>query len=252
MSLATLIPESLSGLECLTLILLSFFSSGLTAAMGAGGGALLLAVMAQILPIKAVIPVHGVVQLGSAVGRVSVLWRYIHWKMVAAFLTGSLMGVAIGGQIVLSLPKALLQFILGMFILYAAWGPKLTGFIRRNFGFGVGGMVTTFLSLFVGAMGPIVTALVKSFPLSPQGIVGTASAAIMIQHGLKVLTFGIIGFAFGDYLALICGMIISGFLGTLVGRQFLMNVSPEKFKRGLNVILSLLAIRLLFKAISAS
>ena len=55
----------------LTLLAVSTAGSFITAAFGIGGGAVMLATMALILPAPALIPVHGVVQLGSNVGR---LW----------------------------------------------------------------------------------------------------------------------------------------------------------------------------------
>ena len=47
----------------------SFITSFMTAAIGVGGGIGLLAVMPQFLPISAVIPLHGLIQLVSNCSR---------------------------------------------------------------------------------------------------------------------------------------------------------------------------------------
>jgi uncharacterized membrane protein YfcA len=67
-----------------------------------------------------------------------------------------------------------------------------------------------------------------------------------IQHFIKVLIFGILGFQFGPYLPLIGAMLISGFFGTLVGRHFLTKAGGRYFKPVLNTILCLVAARLIW------
>ncbi len=47
----------------------SFAGSFITVTFGLGGGVLVLALMASVLPTAALIPVHGVVQLGSKLFR---------------------------------------------------------------------------------------------------------------------------------------------------------------------------------------
>ena len=53
------------------LVVLSFFTSGLTAISGLGGGVVMVTVMASVLPVVSVLSVHGFVQLGSNGGE----WR---------------------------------------------------------------------------------------------------------------------------------------------------------------------------------
>ena len=247
--LSSIIPESVSLIEFCLLVGLSLFTSMLTAALGIGGGSLLLAVMAQIIPVKALIPVHGVVQLGSNVGRSIVMRHDIHRQLALAFLIGSIVGAFIGGQIVVSLPVEFLRLILGIFILYAAWGPKLKSLVRNQFGLGVGGLVTTIMTMFVGATGPLVIALLKAFPLSPQALVASTAACLTIQHLLKVVVVGLLGFAFAEYIPMIIFMISSGFIGTLLGRKILLKTDVKKFNIGLSIVLSILALRLLWQAI---
>lgn len=64
-----LIPESLSLPVAVFLLASSTITSMITASLGAGGGVLLLVLMASWMPPAAIIPVHGMIQLGSNVGR---------------------------------------------------------------------------------------------------------------------------------------------------------------------------------------
>ncbi|MCH7487259.1 MAG: sulfite exporter TauE/SafE family protein [Proteobacteria bacterium] len=103
---------------------ISFLGSFITAALGLGGGILMITTMAIFLPPAALIPLHGVVQLGSNLGRTALLVRHVLYPIVPAFLAGTVLGAALGGQLVVSLPTPLLQAILAGFVLYATWAPK--------------------------------------------------------------------------------------------------------------------------------
>ena len=61
---------------------------------------MLLALMAMWIPPAAVIPVHGMIQLGSNAGRMTLAWRHIDWRVIAAFAPGVVLG-ALAGSLVL-------------------------------------------------------------------------------------------------------------------------------------------------------
>ena len=65
MNIVELIPPDLTVLSTTGLVLLSFLTSALTAAVGIGGGLVFLAALASFLPPVVVLPVHGMVQFGS-------------------------------------------------------------------------------------------------------------------------------------------------------------------------------------------
>ncbi|MFT7144318.1 MAG: putative membrane protein YfcA [bacterium] len=107
----------------LLLIGVSFFTSFLTAIAGIGGGVMLLAVMVTVYPPSIVIPVHGVVQMGSNFFRMGLMRHFIERSIVVPFAIGSCLGAFIGAQFVVALDEVALKFILAMFILYLVWGP---------------------------------------------------------------------------------------------------------------------------------
>lgn len=243
-----LIPEMLTAFEVVLLVGSSFLTSLLTAAVGIGGGVTLLAVIAQILPVPAIVPVHGIVQLGSNIGRAGLMRRDIDRKLLLYFLSGSLIGALVGGQLVVTLPVRYLQLILAVFILYTIWGPRPLNMLASNYGVAIGGSISTLLTMFVGATGPFVAATLRPLGLGKLGQVATMSACMVVQHALKVLVFGLLGFSFAPYLPLIAAMIGLGFIGTIVGRNILLKVSEGMFVFWLNVVLTFLAIRLLWLA----
>ena len=118
-TLAGLLPDGLSALAMAGLMVASFAGSFITASMGIGGGVMLLGVMAVLLPPAALIPVHGVVQLGSNTGRALLLLRSVDRAALPGFVVGALVGCAIGGAVVVDLPPRFVQLGVGLFVLWS-------------------------------------------------------------------------------------------------------------------------------------
>lgn len=228
------------------LIALSFFTSMLSASMGIGGGSILLAVMAQVVPVKAIIPVHGMVQLGSNVGRSIIMLSHVNWLYLLWFFAGSVFGALLGGQLVVSLPADTLRFVLACFILFSVWGPEISSRVSSVQSLAVGGLFSTILTMFVGATGPFVLSLYRALALPRLALVATNAASLVVQHALKVITFALLGFVYSPYLWFILLMVASGFLGTIMGRYFLLKIDEKLFQSWIKIILTILAIRLLF------
>ncbi|MBX2837987.1 MAG: hypothetical protein KTR35_14110 [Gammaproteobacteria bacterium] len=69
------------------------------------------------------------------------------------------------------------------------------------------------------------------------------------QHIFRVIAFGYLGFVIGEWILLVLAMIVSGLLGTMAGGSMLKKIPESSFKIIFRSILSLLALRLLYKAI---
>lgn len=222
----------------------SFLGSFITVALGIGGGALLLAVMASFLPPAALIPIHGVVQLGSNVFRAGLLIRKTHWPPLAAFAFGTAIGASFGGMVVINLSPSLVLIGIGVFVIWSvlarppAWLsriPVLTG------------LISSFLTMFFGATGVFVANFTKSLNLPREAHVATHAVFMTLQHGLKVTIFALLGFTYGPWLGFITMMIATGFLGTLVGRSVLVRLSDKGFKKALDIVLILISLRLIWQ-----
>lgn len=157
-----------------------------------------------------------------------------------------MIGGAIGGSMVVRLPPAVLQIGLGIFIIWSTWGRPP---VWRSSSLAIAGtgLVSTFLTMFFGATGVFVAAIIKPLGLDRLALVGTHAACMSIQHGVKVAAFGLIGFAYSAYLPLILLMIASGILGILAGRYVLARTADERFHVILSWLLTALAARLLWQ-----
>jgi uncharacterized membrane protein YfcA len=225
------------------LVAASLVTSFISAAFGIGGGFTLIALLALLLPPAALIPVHGIVQFGSNAGRVGIMLKDVVWRPVLPFVIGTVIGAGLGAMVVVQLPPWAVQLALGIFIIWAVFA-KLPPIQQRYIL--LGGVVSSFLTMFFGATGNFIAAMVKSMNLEPVPHVATHSLMMTFQHFVKVLIFGLIGFQFGPYMILIIGMLISGFIGTIIGSRFLIKAGGRYFKPVLNTILFLAATRLIW------
>ncbi|MEC7225744.1 MAG: sulfite exporter TauE/SafE family protein, partial [Candidatus Latescibacterota bacterium] len=141
-------------MDALFLVLASFFTSALTAVIGVGGGMLLISLMPGAIPIAAIVPVHGAVQLVSNASRV--LWgvRHIEWSIFWPFLGGAGIGAWVGAPLVHHVPTQYMPLLLGLFILIFTWLPKREKSFRLPGHFALMGATQTFIALFVGVSGP--------------------------------------------------------------------------------------------------
>jgi len=244
-----LLPPELEPLAALLLIAASMATSFVTAAFGIGGGVMLVALMAVLLPPAALIPVHGVVQLGSNGGRALIMLRHVHRSTIPPFVAGGALGAALGGALFVQFPPAVVQLALAGFITWSALG-RLPAIGRRHVF--AAGAVSSFLTMFFGATGSFVAATVKGMKLPPLEHVATHSTLMTLQHLLKSVVFGFLGFAFAPWLAFVAAMIASGFLGTVLGRHVLVRMGHRYFQPILSAILLLLAARLAWSGIQGA
>ncbi|TCK16466.1 sulfite exporter TauE/SafE family protein [Marinobacterium mangrovicola] len=245
-----LLPPDLALAEALLLIVTAGFTSMLTAAMGIGGGLLLLAVMGQIVPLNALIPVHGLVQLGSNANRALMMRKHIDWRMAGLFAAGAIPGAILASMVVIQLPLVTIQLCIGLFILWLVWGPKLSKHELSRASFMLMGALTTVLTVFVGATGPMVGAFIHRNSFDRFRTVGTFATCLSVQHMLKAAVFSFIGFSFIDWLGLSLLMVASGALGTWIGLNLLKKIPPERFSLIFKTLVTLLALRLIWLAVS--
>jgi uncharacterized membrane protein YfcA len=245
-----LLPAGISPIVALALALASFFTSALTAAFGGGGGVALLVAMGYLLPVAALIPVHGVVQWGSNAGRMAVQSRFVRWDGVLPFAAGAIFGALLGAPFVTRVEDPLLKAALGVFIILVTWA-RLPALSKGGVPVMVaGGAGTTFLSMFFGASGPLTAAFFGKAFEDRRALVASHAAAMTFQHAFKVLAFAFAGFAFVEWLPMMAVMIATGFAGTQFGTRLLQAIPESRFRRIFSVLLTVLALDLVRRGVA--
>ncbi len=247
-AIGAFVAPGLNPATAVVLIGLSFFTSMMTAAISLGGGAMMIAAMSLVWPAAIAVPVHGVVQLGSNVGRAAHRLPYIQWGFVGWFLLGSLVGAVAGGNVAVALPDNVFKVLIAFFILYAAWGPIPRTALTSPVLVGLAGVATSAVGMIVGASGPLVAGVLRSLRDRRQ-IVGTHALLMSAQHIFKVIVFSALGFGFAPYLPLTLAMIASGFVGTGIGGQLLDRLPERIFRVAFRIALTLIAIDIIRRSV---
>ena len=112
------LPDSVSLAGALALILINLLCSFISTALSLGGGLLMLVSLSFILPPVALVPVHGIIQLGSNFARIFVSLKDLDIKIILPFMGGTLIGSFLGANVVDVLSPAIGQIGVGLFILY--------------------------------------------------------------------------------------------------------------------------------------
>lgn len=246
-----LLPSGMEPWVAALLVVASCFTSAITAAFGIGGGMAMLALMGLFVPVASLIPVHGAVQLGSNTGRAWHQRAFVRLDVAKPFIAGSVLGAMLGVFLVVQLPDALLKLILGGFILLLTWA-KIPGIERlTKTGLGIASVGLAMLSMLVGATGPLVATLfARFFEKDRKALIATSALAMTTQHLLKIIVFGIAGFAFWEWVPLVAAMILSGFVGTIYGTRLLDRMPEETFKRWFRIGITVLALDLLRRGLA--
>ena len=231
------------------LVIASFFASYFSIVAGTAGGLLLLVLMASFYPPAVLIPMHTLIQLGSGVSRSLSMWEWVLKQTIVPFTLGCIAGAALGGYMFISLPTALLMGGLGVFVLLITWAPQLGRFGPERGRFALLGFFVTVLGVFVSATGTIVGPFVASASPDRRNHVATMASLMAITHIAKMAAFLWIGFALGAYVPLIAAMIATGILGNWCGEHTLNRIREEWFRIGFKMVMTLLALRLIWVAL---
>jgi hypothetical protein len=138
-------------------------------------------------------------------------------RVIAAFLPGVVLGMGLGAWLLVDLPQQVWQLTIAGLVLYLCWGPALLRVALGTPGILVASALTSFITLFVGATGPLVASFIKQIHQDRFRTVATFATAMCLQHAPKALVFAVAGFAFREWLMFILAMIACGFAGTSGG-----------------------------------
>ncbi len=231
-------------------ILPSIITGFISSVSGMGGGAILLAILTTIFPIRTVVPIHGVVQMGANISRSYILRKYIIKKMSFFFLLGMPVGVLIGIKLLSQdISEKHLKILISIFIIFTVFKPKKMPQLKiKDWQFFFVGITASTLGLLIGSVGPFLAPFFLRDDISKEQLVATKSSMQMIVHTSKIPSFLYLQFNYSHYtfeiLFLLTGVLIGNFLGIKVLKKLNSNMFTLIFKTSL----SLAAARLLYSA----
>jgi len=102
----------------LLLATITFLTSMISAVVGFGGGVMLMAMLVSlsVLPINALIPVHGLTQISSNLSRAYFGYKDIQYEVIPKFLLGSIVGISLFTGILTILSLEYVPLFIGSYI----------------------------------------------------------------------------------------------------------------------------------------
>lgn len=237
-------------LTAVILGILTLITSTITGVFGLGGGLLLIGLMPFLLPVPAIIPIHGVTQLASNASRAIFAFRDIQVAAIAPFLLGSLLGVFLFALLLRYISLDYLPLLIGSYILLSQWSAGFNRLIRHLESFFLVGFLQSGLAVIAGAPGPIaMTLLTKRFD-NRHEVVATGAALMTITHGLKIIAFILLGVKLWSYSEIMVAMLLGAVAGSFLGTKLRYRaIDSAVFSLALKIVLSLLAIKMLLSVV---
>lgn len=231
------------------ILIVTCFIGGLASSSIGTSGGFTFAVMASVFPAGVVVPIHALVETTGSVFRAVLLRDYIKWPFLAVFLLGGAGGILLAVPFINALPEEILQLILGFSILAVTWLPFSQVLANHANYASIGGGVTSFLTLFIGATGPLVAALLsKRFDDHPE-VIATHAACMSAQHAAKIVVFTLAGWTIATFASEVVSMVLATAIGTWLGRYVILTGPQDLIKNVFKVAVSLLGIRLMIDAV---
>jgi len=229
------------------IIIGSFFSTAISSAFGVGGGFIMIAVLSAILPISAMVPIHSVMMIGLSLSRTWFFRKDIRWSIVIPFVPGAAIGAYFGTRLYVGLPEVFVASAIAILLLLAVWMPEIK--LKREIPhpFFLVGLIHAFLSSLF-SFGAVFQPVMMRTRLNKLQITATLSAALTFMNIFKISGYLGHGFDYEPYLNVLLLAVLVAFPGARLGKSMLHRISEQQFRRVFKIVLTIFAIRLLFRA----
>ncbi len=224
----------------------------LTSLTGLGGGTLILAGLLLFFPPEISIPLHSFTQFSANGLRTGLFFRHVNWRVVIAYGLLMLPSAWLAAKMFHLINPSILKLIVGFFILASIvpWKVKATEEPDKKT-FVLLGVLSGFMGVFVGAIGPAVVPFFNRLKLSRDGILSTKSAGQMILQLSKIIAFsGAAGVNFIEMKnhvgILVCGTLIGVLISIPIGKK----ISDQKFNMAVNALLALISMKVLYEGMT--
>lgn len=223
----------------------------LTSLTGLGGGTLILAGLLLFYPPTIALPLHAFTQLSANALRAGIFFNTVRWKVVAAYGYLMLPFAWLGASIFDHINASWLKVFVGSFMLLSLvrW-KKVSKEEPKMMVFVLAGALSGFVSIFVGAVGPMVTPLFNRLKITREGSINTKSAGQMTLQLMKIIAFsGASSINFSVLKDQIGTLVLGTLVGVLISIPIGRKISDEKFELVVNTMLGIIALKVLVEGV---
>lgn len=213
-----------------------FLTSILSGVMGMGGGLILMALYALILPVNLAMSLHGFTQFFSNGSRTIMHYKKVQFDLVTKYLVGGLIAIFILSMIKFSPSKRMVLISLGI-IPFISLLPKISSYfdITKNNRSYLCGFIVSSAQLLVGASGSLLDIFYISSPLNRHTIIANKSITQTIGHVFKMIYYMFVLEGFSEFIKFspyTLGLIvIFTVIGNYIGKLILKRMNEDSFRR---------------------
>jgi len=227
-----------TGLLAALIVLLAYVIRGIT---GFGSGLIAVPLLAHILPLTFAVPMILITDVSASLVLGTHTRKHIRWDEIRSLLPFSALGIVIGANLLINLPKSPLLAILGAFVL--AFGVRsalnLHGTRRIARGWAApAGLMGGMVGALFGTGGPPYMIYLNHRLRDKGELRATFSGLFFVEGGLRVITFLIAGLLLQtELLAAILAALPLVALGLFLGHRVHIGISHAQMQRLLGVLL---------------
>jgi len=206
----------------------------LSGIFGMAGGLILVGVLLALMPLPEAMALHAITQIGSNGWR-AILWiRYVRWRVIGAYLSGSVLATAAWAtvQFVPDKPWALLALGATPFLARALPASLRPDPDRISHGLGYGA-ACMMLMLVTGVTGPLSdTFFLGRAEQDRRQIVATKAFCQVVSHALKFVYFAVLIPNSGSVSLWLAVMgVTCSVIGTTLARRVLEAMTDTGFRK---------------------
>jgi uncharacterized membrane protein YfcA len=234
-------------MESILLFILVTLGSLVSSLTGLAGGTLILAGLLLFFSPAMALPLHSFTQLSSNTLRSGLFFKHVDWKTVFFYFLLMIPATWLGAMIFHLINPSWLKILVGLLILISVfpWKLKTEKTPSSWIFFWLGG-ISGFLSVFVGAVGPLVTPFFNRLHLSRQGMLSTKSAGQALLQLAKIFAFwGAAEVNFDLLKENIILLVLATLLGVVLSIPLSKKISDQKFNLMINSLLVLISLKVL-------
>jgi len=230
-------------------------TSALSGVLGMGGGMILMAYLAAVLPVTTAMVLHGVIQAVANGSRFIILFRHVVWRQTGYFAIGTGLSVLMFYFLVMSTKTWVVYLAIGILPFLPKPWMKSFGldFLKPTHAFTCG-LVVTLMQLLAGASGPLLDMFFQESKISRHQVIATKSMTQTFGHLIKVGVYlPLMGHErlLTDQKIFFFVLLVTSFFGTWAGTRVLERLREEDFRMYVGYSIKAVGLFCVFRGVGA-
>ncbi len=219
----------------LSLIFASVLGWFISSLVGGGSSFILMPIVGIFLGTTAIPPVLTIGGMLGSSERAFVYRKNINWTILKWDIPGAILGAVLGALALTKIHLEGLTILIGLFLLLSAlnyiFKPVKITFKVKAWHFLPASLIYGFFSGLLGSMAPLLVPFYLNYGLEKEQLLGTQATTRIIIHGVKIITYGLLGLFNWHYISYGILIGLAAFPGNLLGHIFLAKLSEKGFQK---------------------